>query len=64
MKYGHFDTIKHIENLVDNSAVFCREKKSESGRTFGPFEKGCRWFQLLFIDFQLFYFRAIIIPDY
>ena len=27
-------------------------------------EKGCRWFQLFFIDFQLFYFLSRIIPAY
>jgi hypothetical protein len=29
----------------------------------GPFGRGCLWFQLFFIDFQLFYFLARIIPD-
>jgi hypothetical protein len=41
--------------------------KSESFRTCseqvknGPFERGCRWFQLFFIDFQFFYFLTRII---
>jgi len=30
----------------------------------GDFENGCRWFQIFFIDFQLFYFLARIIPVY
>jgi hypothetical protein len=29
----------------------------------GHFESGCRWFQLFFIDFHLFYFIVRIIPD-
>jgi hypothetical protein len=28
------------------------------------FERGCRWFQLFFIDFQLFYFLTRIIPAF
>jgi len=32
-----------------------------SGQT-GPFKRGCRCFQLCFIDFQLFYFLFRIIP--
>ena len=27
------------------------------------FKRGCRWLQLFFIDFQLFYFLTIIIPE-
>ena len=30
--------------------------------TNGDFESGCRWFNLFFIDFQVFYFIARIIP--
>ena len=26
-------------------------------------QRGCRWFQLIFIDFQLFYFLTRITPD-
>ena len=29
----------------------------------GAFERGCRWFQLFYIDFQLFYFLTRIITD-
>ena len=29
----------------------------------GPFERGCTWFQLLFLDFRLFYFQAMFTPD-
>jgi hypothetical protein len=28
----------------------------------GAFQRGCRWFQLFFIYFQLFYFFVRIIP--
>jgi hypothetical protein len=29
----------------------------------GPFERGCKWFHLVFIDFELFYFLSRITPE-
>ena len=54
--------------LFNRFQLFSSEKNSESCRTLSeqvknrPFERGCRWFQLFFIDFQLFYFLTRIIP--
>ena len=49
---------------------FPLKKIFESCRTWseqvknGPFGRGCRLFQLFFIDFQIFYFLTRIIPAY
>ena len=49
--------------------LFCVNEKYKSCRIWSeqvkndPFERGCRWFQLFFNDFQLFYFLTRIIPD-
>jgi hypothetical protein len=52
------------------SAIFLWREIAESYWTQskqvknGPFETGCtgRWFQLFFVDFQLFYFLTRITP--
>jgi len=51
------------------SAIFLWREIAESCWTQseqvknGPSERGCRWFQLFFIDFQLFNFLTKIIPE-
>jgi len=55
-------------SYLTDFSYFCLNKKSKSCRTWSEqvkndlFERGCRWFQLFFNDFQLFYFLTRIIP--
>jgi hypothetical protein len=50
--FSYFPLERNCQKLLDTVQV----KKN------GPFERGCRWFKLFFIDFQLFYFLIRIIP--
>ena len=54
----HLWCVTDFFQLLNWFWLFSSGKKSESW----PFERGCRWFQLFFIDFQLFYFVTRIIP--
>ena len=56
-------------SYLTDFTYFCVNKKSKSCWIWSEqvnndlFERQCRWFQLFFNDFQLFYFITRIIPD-
>jgi hypothetical protein len=54
-----------VSYLTDFSSEKYIPKVAGQGQNRSKMEvlkRGCRWFQLLFIDFQSFYFLARIIP--
>ena len=51
--FSHFILERNCRKLLDTV---------RTGQN-GPFERGCRWFQIFFMGFQLFYFLTRIIPD-
>ena len=49
--------------LVERNCRKLLDTASQNRSKSRSFERGCRWFQLFYIDFQLFYFLTRIITD-
>ena len=61
--FSYFPLERNCRKLLNTVRTGQKWTQSEQ-ITNGPFERWCRWLQLFFIDFQLFYFLTRIVPKY